>query len=359
MSSLKKWQKHFEDFGVRQELIVVYMRYVERMLNAQLPIIFELQHLASLLGRTRKYLSSVINCPDAHYRIFKIPKRRGGFRTISAPYPALLECQQWINKYILSAIKVHPAAHGFIQDRSIITNAKEHLAKPCLLRMDLENFFTSITIRRVISVFRQLGYPENVSFYLARLCCSHEVLPQGAATSPALSNIIARKLDSRLHGLAMKFDLQYTRYADDMVFSGDRIPKYFQQIVEDIAKEEEFRINHNKTLLAADNSRRVVTGLSVSGQTLKIPKGYKRKLRQEVHYILSFGYFSHTSKLKIRNPFYIDSVYGKLIFWQSVEPNNSYVNRALPLINELRRSANFGGAQSGDLDKSSGRPTSR
>lgn len=351
MSALKKWQKHFEDFGVRQELIDVYMKYVEHMLHAQLPVIFELQHLAGLLGRTKKYVSSVVNCPDEHYRVFKIPKRQGGYRTISAPYPALLECQQWINKHLLSVIKVHPAAHGFIQERSIITNAKEHLAKTCLLRMDLENFFPTITIRRVISVFRQLGYPENVSFYLARLCCSHEVLPQGAATSPGLSNIIARKLDSRLYGLSIKFDLQYTRYADDMVFSGDRIPEYFQQIVEEIVEEEGFRINHNKTHLTAASGRRVVTGLSVNGQTLKVPKSYKRKLRQEVHYILSFGYFSHTSKLKIRDPFYIDSVHGKLIFWKSIEPDNPYVNRTLPLINELRRSTTFGGARLKDVDQ--------
>jgi RNA-directed DNA polymerase len=338
MLSIKDWQKHFEDYGIRPELVSLYLKYIQRMLSAHIPVIFEFQHLAALLGRTPKYLSSVVNCPEAHYRIFRIPKRKGGYRIISAPYPALLECQQWINHHILSTVPVHSSAQGFIHNRSIISNAEKHLAKHQLLKIDLADFFSSISIKRVINVFQRLGYPHNVSFYLARICCCNDMLPQGAATSPTLSNIIAKRLDLRLHGLSRRFHLEYTRYADDMVFSGNQIPENFILKVKLIIKSENFDINEKKTYLSKNPGRRIVTGLSVSNQTLKIPKSYKRKLRQEIHYILTFGYTSHSTKLKITDPFYIDSIYGKLLFWKSIEPNNSFVIKSFPKLKEIRNS---------------------
>jgi retron-type reverse transcriptase len=299
------------------------------MINAQLPIIFEFRHLAALLGRTPQYLASVVNSPGNHYRIFEIPKRSGGRREIAAPYPALLYCQQWINKNILPRGSVHESAHGFRKGRSIVTNASPHLGKRCLLKIDLLNFFPSISISKVIKVFCNLGYPRNISFYLARLCCLNDALGQGAATSPSLSNIIARPLDARLDGLAKKWNCQYTRYADDLTFSGDRISVRFPEIVKTIVEEEGFRINEEKTKLCRSRGKRVVTGLSVSREKLLIPREYKRRLRQEIHYISNFGFFSHTSKLKIRNPFYIDSVFGKLSFWKWIEPENTFAEKGL------------------------------
>jgi retron-type reverse transcriptase len=311
------------------------MVYVDRMLRAGLPVVFSFGHLAALLGRTPSYLASVVAATERHYREFSIPKRSGGRRTISAPYPALLECQQWINRYVLRKTRVHDAAHGFIRGRSIISNAKAHLRKPCLLKMDICDFFPSVTINRVIHVFQNLGFPNNVSFYLARLCCLQNCLPQGAATSPALSNAVVYRMDCRLAGLAESYRLSYTRYADDLTFSGDRIPVRFLEIVETIVAEEGFKVRGEKTRFCRGAGRKIVTGLSVSGDDVRVPKSYKRGIRQAVHYLLKFGQNSHTSKRKIRNPFYLESLYGKLVFWGSVEPENAFVSLAITNIAKL------------------------
>ena len=226
---INNWRKYFQSLGLQEDLIEIYIGYVERMLGAGLPVIFEFSHLARLLGRTPEYLASAINCPARHYRVFNIPKRNGGYREISAPYPALLECQQWINDNILVKIKPHSSAQGFIKNKSIINNATPHLSQPCLLKVDIKNFFPSISFRRVIKLFQNLGYPQNISFYLSSLCCLNEALPQGAATSPSLSNIVLRRLDNRLSGISKKSELNYTRYADDMTFSGGKISgKFFE-----------------------------------------------------------------------------------------------------------------------------------
>lgn len=334
---INKWRERLTDSGLVPELVSAYMAYAERLLSRHLPVVFEFSHLARLLGRTPAYLASVINSSHSHYRLFTIPKRRSGRRTIAAPYPALLECQQWINRCILSQLPAHSAAHGFVSKRSILTNASLHLNQRCLLKLDLVDFFPSIPIRRVIKVFREAGYTANVSFYLAQLCCLDDAVPQGAATSPALSNIIARRLDARLSGLSRKLGLRYTRYADDLTFSGDGISPSFVELVRGIVDDEGFCIRDDKTRLCRSKGRRVVTGLSVAGEILRVPRAYKRKLRQEVHFVRKYGFFSHVAKRRIRNPFYLDSILGKLMFWSYIEPADTFVRQALA---DLRRQMN-------------------
>jgi len=339
VTNIENWQRYFEGIGIDPSLSQSYLDYVGQMLRRGLPVIFEFRHLAALLGRTPGYLASAVNCTESHYREFEIPKRRGGVRRIDAPYPALLECQQWINHHILARVPIHSAAHGFVNERSILTNAWLHCAKTHLLKMDLKDFFPSIQMARVIKVFQVLGYPSNVAVYLARLCCLSGSLPQGAATSPALSNIIARRLDARLSGLAQKRELRYSRYADDLVFSGDEIYPWFIQAVERIAGDEGFKVNAEKTQLIRSARRKIVTGLSVVGKRPRVPASYKRRVRQEVHYIVKFGYDSHARKMKIRNPFYLDSLYGKLTFWKSVEPKNAFAREYLPKIEAIKNLA--------------------
>jgi len=315
-----------------------YLMYVEKMLNNDMPIIFEFRHLAGLLGVTAEYLTSVVNATGAHYREFRIPKKNGGKRTISAPYPTLLHCQQWINKNILSKIQIDNSAHGFNSNHSILTNAKEHLNKKNILKLDITDFFHSISIRRVIKIFRELGYPRNISVYLSKLCTFKERLPQGAATSPMLSNIVARGLDKKLDHYSKACQINYTRYADDLTFSGENIGCAFLKKVSLIISKHGFSINEKKTRLYKHNGKRIVTGISVAGDKPKVPRSYKRKLRQEVFIIKKHGYYSHVNKMKIKKPFYIDSIYGKLLFWKFVEPDNNYVNIQIQYIKKLMAS---------------------
>lgn len=336
--NIKKWEKFYTDIGLDENIYSVYLDYISELNQHNIPAIFEFNHLAQLLGRSPAYLASAINSTENHYRQFEIPKRNGGQRVILAPFPALLECQKWIKNNILESIKTHEICHGFKKNKSIITNANRHLNKKCLLKLDLLDFFPSININRVIKVFKNIGYPNNISFYLAKLCCYENKLPQGASTSPILSNIILYYMDCRLKGLANSQSLECTRYADDIVFSGEYISHKIINIVESIVTDCGFKLNATKTKLSIKTGKKIVTGISVGGTSIKIPRQYKRKLRQEIYHILSKGFTSHISKRKIRNPYYLNSIYGKFNFWKQVEPNNQFVKKVEKQLYELLKS---------------------
>lgn len=332
---IENWSVFFSRKGIDDSLREKYITYIELLISNNVPIIFDFNHLRLLMGRSITYFTSVINSPENHYRSFKIKKRTGGFREILAPYPALLEMQYWIYNNILKNVSVNPYSHGFVRKKSIITNAKVHLNQKELLKLDLKDFFPSISINRIIYVFKSLGYTNQVSFYLASLCCYEQKLPQGAPTSPYLSNIIAKQLDKRLIGLSKQYSLRYTRYADDLTFSGDSIPTKLIEYINEIVKNEGFTLNEKKTRLYKERGKRIVTGISVIGSELKLPKEYKRNLRQELHFIMKYGYESHMKKKKIRKINYLEILLGKINFWLSIEPSNEFALKARAYLSEI------------------------
>ncbi|WP_190810109.1 reverse transcriptase family protein [Flagellimonas sp. S3867] len=333
-----KWEDYFSNRGLEKNLLDSYLVYIDGLLTNNLPIIFESEHLSLLLGRNEVYLNSVVFSTELHYRDFKLRKRKGGFRIISVPYPALLECQKWIHKNILSKVKISPYAHGFAKKKSIVTNARKHTNQEHLLKIDLKDFFPSIKKGRVIAMFCKLGYSTEVSFYLASICCKMDCLPQGAPTSPSISNIIAKSLDNRLFALSQKFEIRYTRYADDLAFSGGNIPARFIDYVTEIVTTESFEINNSKTQLHKSKGKRIITGVAVNGEIVKAPKSYKRKLFQTLYYIEIFGLNSHRTKLKIRNPNYLESLIGKLNYVLTIEPDNSKAKNYLTMLIEIDKS---------------------
>lgn len=327
MTKISRLEEYYVSIGLIPELRSQYIEYARGILAHRVPVIFEFGDLAELLGRTTGYLAFAVNAPRSHYRIFDIPKRRGGKRRIAAPYPALLDCQRWINSNILGKCRLHRCCHGFNPKKSIKTNALVHVGQDEILKIDIRDFFPSIKIERVISVFRNFGYSPDVSFYLASLCCLDRRLPQGAGTSPLLSNIIVRRLDSRLYGLARKSGFRYSRYADDITFSGTKIPSFFLGLVTRVLQEEGFEVQESKTRWLREGSRKIVTGINVSGDRLSVPREFKREVRRDVHFILTRGYLDHLNNRKIRNPFYIDALCGKLSFWEWIEPEDPFVLR--------------------------------
>jgi len=335
---VNKWTTYYRNHGVSEELITKYINYISCLLDNNVPIIFDFNHLALLFGRQNSYLASVVNSPDNHYRSFNLKKRSGGYREITCPYPALLELQYWIFNNILKSIQINSSAHGFAYNKSILTNAKIHTAQKELLKLDMKDFFPSINLNRIIHVFKQLGYPNNVAFYLASICSYKEALPQGAPTSPILSNIISKQLDSRLIKLAKKYNLKYTRYADDLTFSGNSIPAKFIEYIKAIIEDEGFEVNDKKTRLYKSKSKRIVTGISVNDVDIKLPREYKRNLRQELHFIFKYGFESHVKKKKIRKANYLFSLMGKVNFWLSVEPKDEYALDAKQKLMEIYKS---------------------
>eukprot|EP00913_Durusdinium_trenchii_P013426 g12607.t1 len=221
-----------------------------------------------------------------HYVRFAIPKKTGGVRNISAPMPRLKRAQEWVLAGILENVELNRAAHGFRRGRSIVTNATPHVRADVVVNVDIEDFFPTITFRRIKGVFRNLGYSESVATILAMLCSepdtaavridnrnyhvatSERYLPQGAPSSPALTNIICRGLDARMAHNAGKLGFTYTRYADDMTFSSsgeaNRQTGRLLRRVKHIVEAEGFRLHPDKSRVQRKGRRQEVTGLIVN-----------------------------------------------------------------------------------------------
>jgi hypothetical protein len=251
----------------------------------------ELEWFADLKGIASKPCDERLR----HYRYRVLAKKDGGLRLIEAPKERLKELQRILLAEILDRIPVHPAAHGFVKGRSIRSFAVPHTGKRVVLRMDLQDFFPSISGRRVHALFRTAGYPDSVAGLLGGLCCNaaprslwsrpgsadevellrdaHELyskphLPQGAPTSPSLANLCAYRTDCRLTGLAKSAGADYTRYADDLAFSGgeqfDRCAERFAAHAAAILLEEGFTVRQRKTRIMRQGVRQYLAGLTVN-----------------------------------------------------------------------------------------------
>ncbi|MFA3762257.1 reverse transcriptase family protein [Yersinia sp. 2466 StPb PI] len=321
-NTLEHWSEFFHDRGISYELFEVYLVYIQKLISTESPIIFEKEHLSQLLGINESILNKMINSPNNFYRKFTIPKRRGGDRNIVAPYPSLLSCQHWIYKNILLTEHPHYSCHGFTPKKSIISNAKIHIGSKTLLKMDLEDFFPSIPINWVVRYFQQRGYANNVSFYLAALCCYDEHLAQGAATSPYLSNLLLKGLDERLTNLCLKYNLKYSRYADDLAISGDYVPHTLIEVITEIVSDYGLKVNTKKTALLINAQKKIITGIAITEDNIRVPRSFRRELKNTMNFILKYGFISHVTQLKIKDPYYLFSLIGKVNFLMQVEPEN-------------------------------------
>lgn len=247
----------------------------------------------------------------SHYVRFTIPKKSGGVREIWAPQPKLAAAQAWILENILSKVPVGPTAHGFVPGRSTVTNATPHVKRAIVVNADLKDFFPTITFPRVRGIFESLGYSPAVATVLALLCTEpprREVeysgkkyfvatgpraLPQGACTSPAVSNLAAWGLDRRLGGVAAKLGWTYTRYADDLTFSGDTlVPKgeknpksvgWLLARMRHVCEAEGFEVNEKKVRVLRRNAAQTVTGIVVNEKP-STSRAERRKLRAILHH---------------------------------------------------------------------------
>jgi retron-type reverse transcriptase len=241
----------------------------------------------------------------SHYKRFEITKKSGGKRVISAPMPRLKYAQYWLLDAVLSKLPLHPAAHGFVPGRSILTNARPHVGRDVVANMDLRDFFPTLDDRRVKGLFESLGYGEDVAQVLALIATepvTDEIeidgrvthlarsprrrLPQGAPCSPAITNLICRRLDARLAGLAAKLGFAYTRYADDLTFSasGEDAKKVgaLLRAAQEIVRAEGFEPHPDKTRVMRRGARQEVTGLVVNDR-LGAPREAVRRARAALH----------------------------------------------------------------------------
>lgn len=220
------------------------------------------------------------------YREFSIPKSTTGSRDICAPSDELKQVQRRILRRLLTRLGTHPAAVGFQRGESIVTHARRHVGQAVVIRFDLANFFDSTSDARVQRYFRKIGWNRAAARLLTRLCTWIGSLPQGAPTSPRLSNLVNGRLDARLAGLAESFGAVYSRYADDLTFS---FAEYrpddvgtLRGTVRLIVEDEGYLLRPKKTRIRRQHHRQLVTGLVVN-RTVNLPRVTRRWLRAVVH----------------------------------------------------------------------------
>jgi RNA-directed DNA polymerase len=359
-------QRRAEEIARRKREDIVYLgvgvskkladrrSHVEALLDKGLPVLSTPADVARAMGITIGELRFLSFHADAvekpHYVYFEVPKRTGGKRMLAAPQPRLAKAQRWVLENVLDKLPTEDPAHGFVKSRSTLSTAKPHVGRGVVVNLDLSDFFPTITFGRVRGVFQRAGYSPAVSTILALLCTEPprtavdfdgkryyaatgpRALPQGACTSPALSNQIARKLDRRLLGMAKKHGYAYTRYADDLTFSGDGKSQaevgMLLARVRHVVGEEGFAVNPKKGRVQRAAGRQTVTGVVVNDRP-SLPRDEVRKLRAILHNASKTGLAAQNRE---NIPHFEAHVRGKLAYLFMIDPE-----RARPMIAELDR----------------------
>lgn len=335
---------------IEQQHSDVYFKEIEdyrkNLEGNSLPVIYSLNHLCLMADVNIKHVKNICNSNrQDNYKRFKLKKKRGGFRVIQTPKDELKYLQKWILVNVLNKKNSHEACKGFDPETSIKLNAEKHLNQEGILKIDLLRFYDSINEKRVFGLFKSLGYHTNLSVSLAKICTivpddtflssfkkseqhlkqkiSEDglgVVPQGAPSSPKISNLIAIKLDNRLQKLADKHGLNYTRYADDLTFSGtietlSRIKKVVYRII----KDENLYPNYSKTKILKRGNPFFVTGLSVHNNSVTVPKKKKLEIEHHLHHCIKNGVQHHLTTSKITNRNFKDWLLGNIAFVNGVE----------------------------------------
>jgi RNA-directed DNA polymerase len=338
--SAETLSKHSEGF------LADIIEYDLKLINKNLPVIYSLPHLCLLAGVNIKNILRICKSNRiSEYKRFKLRKKRGGFRVIQTPTDELKYLQKWILINILEKVPSHSSCKGFDKTKSIKQNAEGHLNKESILKIDLLRFYDSINERRVYSVFKKIGYHPNLSVSFAKICTivpneqflrsfkktelelkniiikkAEGILPQGAPSSPKLSNLISISIDNRLSKLALKYELAYSRYADDITFSGNiEVLKKVKSTIYRIIKDENLLVNYSKTKLLIKGNPFFVTGLSVNNDHVTIPKKRKIDIEHHLFHCLKNGVETHILKCGIKNKNFKDWLLGNIAFVFSVE----------------------------------------
>lgn len=277
------------------------------------------------LGVSVKTLLSVSNRIGDHYRTVQIPKKSGGTRTLSVPDPLLKRIQRAIAEKLLAYRPVSPYARAYKIGASVTKNALPHVGKKQILKLDVKHFFDSILYTTVKDkCFPKEQFSEPIRILLAMLSYCGDSLPQGAPSSPIISNIILKDFDDTVGAYCTSRRIAYTRYCDDMTFSGN---DFDAAALTAFVKEELFRngfvLNPAKTALIPKSRRQTVTGIVVN-EKLSAPAPYKREIRKEVYFCTKFGTAEHLTRIgkDISEITYLRGLLGRIAFVLSTEPQN-------------------------------------
>lgn len=279
-------------------------------------------------------LYAIANHPEKYYTTKYIDKRNKTKRKLLIPNNYLKKIQQNILENVLYGLSTSLYVKSYQKVMSLIDNASPHQNKKIVLKLDIKDFFTSITFEELYKVLPNEILPPSVKVLLLKLCTYNDYLPQGAPTSPMLSNLVLKNFDNYIGKFCSKQNISYTRYSDDLTFSGEFNPKKLTNKVQAFLEELGYNININKTKVITKKGCQKITGLVVN-EKVNTPKKYRQKIRQEMYYIKKYGIDSHLQRLKIRaKNKYLSSLRGRINYCLSINPNNKEFQSYLKMLNK-------------------------
>jgi RNA-directed DNA polymerase len=307
--------------GYSEENIQKCLAYAKPLIDKNLPVIFNTSHLSLLVGYNRNFIKRAALYTSYFYRSFQIKKKNKKLRYLKEPLPSLKEIQIWILQDILYSVPVSKFAKAYVQKRSLLDNVKYHRGKETVLSLDIKDFFPSVRRPSVEKIFREFGYSSNVANLLSKLCCCDECLPQGAPTSPYLSNLYLRSLDLNVSKYAVSKNLRYTRFADDLTLSGTMDAEEVIEFVKNELTRLSLELNIDKLKIMKQDVRQEVTGIVVN-EVIQVPRTYREKIRQEIHFIEKFTLDGHMKNTKNTRSDYLRHLLGKVNFVLQVNKND-------------------------------------
>lgn len=320
--------------GIPQDKLERWLDSAHRVQAKELPALLSLSHLAEEVGIPYRVLREIaLRTRESPYRTFHMAKRRGGWRTIAVPEEYLLKTQRWLCRNVLSCLDVHPASSAYRKGNTVKAVALKHCESQWLIKIDVESFFESISERQVFRIFSSAGYPALVAFELARLCTAIPVpdssryqhrrwkndsaadgrgrlpyshqrvghLPQGAPTSPKLSNLVMLDADRLLAKIAEAAGCRYSRYADDLIistkdkgFSRDDAVRLLRNC-RAILSRFGFRTNTTKVSISPPGARKLVLGLLVDGDRPRLNQAFRNRIENHLYGARKFGPQAHAT----------------------------------------------------------------
>lgn len=284
-----------------------------------------------------KTLYSISNNIEDNYRIFKIKKRNGKYRTIYEPSPLLKHIQKQILVNILNTMNISEYAKAYHKGLSLKDNALPHTNKDMILKLDIENFFENISFIDVYNACFPIEYfPKPVGMLLTSLCTYNAFLIQGSPTSAYISNLVMKDFDEELGAWCKENNISYTRYSDDMTFSGVFNPSYIISKARKLLYKKGLELNNDKIHVVYKNASQTVTGLVVNNK-VQVSIKYRKEIRKEVYYINKYGIDSHLNKINITDKNkYLNSLYGKILYVLQINSDDKEFIEYKNIINSVR-----------------------
>jgi hypothetical protein len=285
--------------ALQPDVVAAYWSEAERLIDTQLPPAVSVRILACLFGFSSKFVGALTRKPERHYRTFIIRKGKKR-REIHAPRVGLKVIQTWISHHLAAALKFDDCVYGFVPGRSAPQAATIHCAANWVYSIDIANFFPTTSAQRVASAIQRIGYSSHAASLVSTICCYQGNLAQGSPASPILSNLVFAPFDALLTQIANETRTRYTRYADDIVFSGTgEVPIGIEERVRSVITEAGWRLAEGKEHLAMLPHRLKVHGLLVHGQKPRLTKDYRNRIRAFRH-LLETGRISADDEQRIR-----------------------------------------------------------